>query len=254
MEYALHPTFIHGESKVVSADYPCYIRRYLAETKPGITVLFAQGTSGNQSSRYFRTGQTYQEAKRVGETIALEADRVLDSMKTLPMVDLMMKSTEVALEITEFPPKAEAEAQVAAAKARLEKKRTENAPYTQIRTAEVELLGAENSLGHVNAKARYGRLTAVEDELPAEIQVIGIGEARIVALQGEIFVEYGLAIKSASPCEKTCVIELSNGSLPGYVCTAQAYSEGGYEAGSSFLTARAGEMLVKTAHEMLQER
>ena len=252
VEYALHPTFIHGESNVVTADYPCYIRQYLAETKPGITVLFAQGTSGNQSSRYFRTGQNYREAKRVGETIAMEADRVLDSMRMSSEVKLEVKSMEVNLEIAEFPTMEEAEKQAAAAKKRLMDLRAANASYTEIRNAEVGLLGAENSLGHILAKARHGRLAPLEDELPAEIQVIAIGDARIVCLQGEIFVEYGIKIKSDSPYLKTCVIELSNGVLPGYVCTAQAYEEGGYEAGSSFMTAGAGETLTAKAHVLLE--
>jgi neutral ceramidase len=103
VKYALHPTFIHGDSTVVTADYPCYIRRYLAESKPGITSLFLQGTSGNQSSRFFRDGQTYNEAKRVGEAIAKEADRVLDSMTLSNDVELIARSLETDIDIRKFP-------------------------------------------------------------------------------------------------------------------------------------------------------
>ena len=39
----------------------------------------------------------------------------------------------------------------------------------------------------------------------------------ICGLQGEIFVEYGLELKAASPYEKTFVFEVTNGALPGYI-------------------------------------
>jgi neutral ceramidase len=127
-----------------------------------------------------------------------------------------------------------------------------NAPYVEIRNGEVKLLGAENLLGYVVAGEK-NKLNFIEDETPAEVQVIGIGDARIVGFQGEIFVEYGLELKKLSPFDKTIIVELSNGALPGYLCTPEAYTEGGYEAGTSLLTAKTGEIFIKTAMELLGE-
>lgn len=67
VKYTLHPTFLHSDNFLVSADYPGYIRKYLDRTKPGMVFLFAQGTSGNQSPRYFRSGKTFTEAERKSE-------------------------------------------------------------------------------------------------------------------------------------------------------------------------------------------
>lgn len=250
VKYALHPTFIHGESTVVSADYPCYIRRFLSDSKLGITTLFAQGTSGDQSSRYFRSGQTFDEAKRVGYAIGKEADRVLDAMTLSTQTDLFVNFKEIDIDLKKLPPKEKAIAEVNKVKALLTRLKEENAPYIDIRNTEVKLLGAENLLGHVVAKEE-NKLGFVEDEIPAEVQVIGIGDARIVGFQGELFVEYGLNLKKESPFEKTIVVELANGALPGYMCTAETYAEGGYEAGSSLLTAKTGEMFINTALDLL---
>ena len=93
----------------------------------------------------------------------------------------------------------------------------------------------------------------VVNELPAEVQVIGIDESRIVALPGEIFVEFGLDIQRKSPFEKTFVIALANGWIPGYVCTKESYLQGSYEAGTSLLTEKAGERIVDTALKLLEE-
>lgn len=251
VKYALHPTLIHGESKVVSADYPCYLRRYLSEIKPGITTLFLQGTSGNQSSRYFRKGQTFSEAKRIGETIAAEANRVMDNMTLAENAELVVQSVEKTIDIREIPPLDKAERAIESARRKLEGLRENKAPYTDIRTAEVNLLGAENQYGYALVRSKKQKIAAVEDELPVEVQVIGIGDGRIVGVQGELFVEYGLLMQSRSPFDKTFVVELANGALPGYLCTREAYREGGYEAGTSLLTGNSGDEIAAAAAELL---
>ena len=90
-------------------------------------------------------------------------------------------------------------------------------------------------------------------ELPAEIQAIRWGDMAIVGLQGELFVEFGLAIRQSSPFPGTLVVTLANGGLPGYVCTPEACREGGYEVGSSLLAPEAGGLLVKAAESLLQK-
>ena len=82
---------------------------------------------------------------------------------------------------------------------------------------------------------RGEKFELLEDEIPVEVQVIGIGDTRIVGIQGEIFVEFGMTIQYRAPFDKTFVIELANGCLPGYACTARAYAQGGYETGASLV-------------------
>ena len=72
-KYALHSTFHHADNFFVSAEYSGHIRRYLAGCKPGMVFLFAQGTSGNQSPRYFRYGRGKKSVGRV-ESIGCLAD------------------------------------------------------------------------------------------------------------------------------------------------------------------------------------
>ena len=253
VKYSLHSTVIHEESTLVTADYPSYIRRYLAKTKPHMIFLFAQGTSGDQSTRYFRKGQTFEEAERIGFEIGKVADRVLNSMKLTSDVPLIVKSTETNIEIRKLPSEEAAEAEVAVTKERLEKLKKGNASYIEIQNANLKNLGAECTLGYTRLKNKGIDIKLEVNELPAEVQVIGIGDSRIVAVPGEIFVEFGLKIQKKSPFEKTFVIALANGCLPGYACTEEAYSKGDYEAGASMLTAKSGDIIVKTALELLAE-
>ena len=59
-----------------------------------------------------------------------------------------------------------------------------------------------------------------------EVQAFRLNhETAIVTLPSEIFVEFGLAIKAASPFKTTLVVELANDDLA-YIPTKQAFAEG----------------------------
>jgi hypothetical protein len=253
VKYALHPTVLHGENTLVSADFPGYIRQFLSKQNPEMAFLFLQGTSGNQSSRYFRSEQTFGEAQRIGYAIAEEAGRVLEGMELTSEVELAMTSTMVDIERRRLPDLTQAETLVQEKRRKLEELRVSGASYVETQTADLHLLGAEDILTFVRHLSSGGTVEALDEEIPAEVQVFGIGDSRLVGLPGEIFVEFGLEIKERSPAEKTIVVELANGRLPGYVCTEEAYAQGGYEAGASLMTAEAGQSLVDAALRLLHQ-
>ncbi len=105
-----------------------------------------------------------------------------------------------------------------------------------------------------NLTGRYAkRLLTQIDSLPeqasAPVQVLTIGDLCLVALPGEIFVELGLAIREGSRYPMTAMIGLANDHI-GYVPTAKAWTEGGYETwrtGVSWTAPGAGERLVDAA-------
>ena len=68
--------------------------------------------------------------------------------------------------------------------------------------------------------------------IESEVQTIRIGDFSIVGLPGEIFVEFGLALKEASPHSTTAVVSLANDYV-GYIPTTQAFTEGAYETWSA---------------------
>jgi neutral ceramidase len=86
-----------------------------------------------------------------------------------------------------------------------------------------------------------------------EIQAIRLSDnTAIVAMPGEIFVELGLTIKNHSPFDNTFIVALANNTIA-YVPNRKAFSHGGYEVENSKLIAGGGEMMVKTAIELLDE-
>ncbi len=251
--YALHPTFLHEDSDLVSADYPAYLRMALQRRFPGLVTGFAQGCSGDQSSRYFRTAQNFEEARRVGETMAEAAVEGLGRLEWTSEADLAVLSTELPLHLRTYPPSEEIRKDVEKFTAEYERLKAAGAPYLDVQNANLRMLGAEDMLGYALCFEEGRPIALRDDEDPAEIQVFRLGKWAVAGIPGEVFVRYGLQIKDLSPAETTLVFELSNGCLPGYCIDEEALAEGGYEAGNSTLDLRFGTEMAEAAGELAKE-
>lgn len=252
VKYAVHPTMLHADNCLVSSDYVGYVRRYLLEKYPSCNVLFHQGTSGDQSPRYFRSSQTFTEAERMGTAIAREAERVIAGISFSPDIKIIVAADELTPVLKKLPETLEAKQTVAAEKEKYETMKVAGTEYTALRTQELAVFGAENAYGYALQQEKLGFVPFAQNELPIELTAIAIGEARIVFMPGEMFAPFGLLITKSSR-SRAWVVALSNGFLPGYCCTGEAYEEGGYEAGTSLLRSETGDLIVGAALRLLDE-
>lgn len=250
--YTLHPTFIHEDSSVVTADYPAYIRRQVQEALPGVEFGFAQGASGDQSSRYFRQGQSHDEAERVGREIGKEVLSVLRALSFSADPKLAIAGATVEFDLRTYAPIDELRAEAEATTAVYERLKAEGAPYIDVQNANLKMLGAEDILGYAEMVEKGGVIKLLVDERPAEVCALRLGDAAIACVPGEYFVEFALRIKRESPFTPTIVFELSNGCLPGYCYTREALAEGGYEVDTSMLTPEFGDKMTSLAVELVK--
>ena len=79
-----------------------------------------------------------------------------------------------------------------------------------------------------------------------EVQVLRVGEALIVGLPGEIFVEYQLKIREKLGGRPVFVVSLANDCVD-YISTPQAFREGGYEPLVTYFAPETGDLLVESA-------
>ena len=85
-----------------------------------------------------------------------------------------------------------------------------------------------------------------------DVRCLTLGKARIVFLPGEPFVEYQLAAK-AMRTDLFVAVAGYGDYAPGYICTAIAYKQGGYEAGpASGVTAEVEGVLMSAIRKLLQ--
>lgn len=251
--YSMHPTVLHEDSKLISADFPGYTREYLCKSLgEELTVLYHTGTSGDQSPRHSVKAQTFDEAKRLGyklgESILKSIIQITDFKQ-----DAILAGKIIPVELPPriMPPVIDAEENLRLRIAEYEYLK-KNADRAVIRTAECAVFGAEETLT-LSICQEIGELSrCIREYMPADVQVLKIGDCCLAGLPGEIFVEYGLQIKKFAPC-KTFIVSLVNGDLQGYIVTEDVKESGGYEANNSLFKPESGKIMVDTALKLVEE-
>jgi hypothetical protein len=95
-------------------------------------------------------------------------------------------------------------------------------------------------------------LNRLKEGKKININCLSLGDARILFMPGELFVEYQLAAKKMRP-DLFVAMAAYGDYATGYICTAKAYSEGGYEAGiASAVTPEAEGILTDAIRKLLQ--
>jgi neutral ceramidase len=252
--YSMHPTVLRENSSVVSADFPGAARRALQRTvlPAGCPILYHTGPAGDQSPRHVLRGSSIAEVARLGGLLGEAIARVIPSVVCRADRPLQVNRCFVELPRRAMPTAAQAESALVVAAARLAELRRVGASPQEVRRAEVDWFGAEETVTLARAAAD-GRLEAAAAAcMPAEIQTIRVGPWTFVGWPGEIFVEHALALKAQAP--DTFVISLANGELQGYIATEAAAIEGGYEATNALFAPRSGSLFVEETLQLLSKR
>ena len=204
VHYACHPVVIQPPSVAVSADF-VGVARGLFEAASGATMLFLQGACGNINPIGQRAEVDMQERLwGVGSAIGAEALKVY-SLNGLHMAF------------------------------------AEGEPLAPTLGAAQETLTLDLHTPNEPPAALSGRTPALRYWTPPlvdggrvefEVQALRIGDVALVGGAGEVFIEIAQAVQERSPFDHTMYLGYTNGDV-GYIPTAAAYSEGGYEVDSA---------------------
>ena len=255
--YGMHPTVLHEDSTLISADFPYFTRRHLQEqTGREIPIAYHTAPSGNQSPRHFVTGQTFAEAERLGRKLGAAVAVAIDAIPApawcaAPMLNGCLATVELPRNPVRARP--EAEALLAEYRETYHRLLREQAPRADIRTAECAVFGAEGTVALAQAAESGVLQHRLDDYRPAQVQILRIDDVYLAGLPGECFTEYALEIKRRTP-DKTFVVSLVNGELQGYIVTPEAAQQGGYEATNAVFAPESGQILVDTVLAMIAEK
>jgi len=200
--YACHNTTLGGDFYELTGDYAGYAEARLEEQHPGATAMFLQLCGGDQNPNPRNTLELAQEH---GAALAAEVERVLrGDLKPLSGT-LRAAYTETRLPFTKQPrPVYEADA-------------------ANTKTPAAGIRRARQMMAAIDAGT-----AAWDTAYP--VQAIRFGrELTLVALAGEVVVDYALRIKREHPGEHLIVAGYSNGVMC-YIPTERVLAEGGYEA------------------------
>lgn len=254
--FALHLDTVGGMKW--SADYPFHIQSVIrASLGQDVISIFGTGCCGDINHVNPR-GTERNKTDMIGRSVGTTIVEALPSLAVIEKPVLSVRSAEVRLPLQEASSESVSKSlsvlnDVAAGKA-VEFLDHVTAHKTlmidQLRHSPRLAAGADPAIARQLTRC----LAGVGAELPVDLQVICLGrDLAIVCLPGEVFVELGLAIKRASPCRQTMILELTNCVETYYVPTRAAFAGGGYEPTNSTIAHGGGELLVEETIRLLRE-
>ena len=250
---SMHPTVLHEDSTLVSGDFFALARQYLQTRTLGAEcpILCCMGAAGNQSPRHVTRANTFDEAKRLGTILGKAWETAINQAEFVTDWSLRLDRALLELPIRTLPPLQQAQAELRECKDELQRLRQSGAPRAEVRTAECNWFGAEETLTLSRAQ-ESGRLHEFAQTcMPAEVQLIGIGPWTFIGWPSEVFVEFALEVRQRYP--NTFIVTLANGDLQGYLVTADAVENKTYEASNAvFASPDSPRQLVEKTLELLK--
>lgn len=203
--YATHPQSRYGQGKV-SADFPGFARRVRDRELPGSLNVHFNGAGGNVTAGKYNDGDP---GNRVilGERLAKGMKEAFDSEKksAVHANDIGWRVQAVALPLSK-----------------------------QYKIQDLEAKLANEKLKASNERLQAARHLAWARRCEAghkiDLTCLRIGPAYVVHMPGELFVEYQLAAQAMKPGAPVMMAAYGDYG-PGYIGTAIAYTQGGYETG-----------------------
>jgi hypothetical protein len=224
--YATHPQSYYGKGGV-SYDFPGLARRLRENEAPGALHVHFNGAGGNVTAGKYNDGSPENRPVLAGR-LAKGMKEALAAVKKTPVTsrDLSWRVTAAALPLSKLYRAEELEARVADDKLpALERMRT-----------------ARNLV--------WARRCEAGEKI--DISCLHIGPAKVLHMPGELFVEYQLAAQKMRP-EGAVMMAAYGDYGPGYIGTAIAYTQGGYETGPvSRVAPEVEEILLKAMRETLK--
>ncbi len=225
--FSTHPDVV-GSQDQCSADWPGFVRRYVESDIDGVDCIFFTGVQGDtnhfdyfaarEAKSYDAIKTGYEHSKFMGRTVA---DTVKDIWNgTTPHAD-----GKLSVAVTSIFNKTKSEGMERYDEA-IEFFRKYEAGELDHGTVSMSDFG---NLGRI----RNLRKQPLFRELP--IAAISIGDIVIVGFAGEPFTAYGNTARELAGGRFTLTLALVNGTQ-GYLPSAAAFEQGGYEASSSNFT------------------
>ncbi|MCK5811537.1 MAG: neutral/alkaline non-lysosomal ceramidase N-terminal domain-containing protein [Clostridiales bacterium] len=232
VNFTLHPAILVGLDWLISRDYIDNFDRQLKKHYGDhLVVLFANGAEGNINHlNYEKKDQwrDFRETDRIGKKLAeYTKNNIEKAVEVTGDIKFVSKIAKLPLRP-------------------IKKEEIEWANMVMIRDKDKEEDMFDGIPDKTYAKMVLAMDKRTETTYETVIQGMFMDNFAFVTFPGEVYVEFGLAVKKATTQENTMIIGIAN-SQSGYIPKEEAFSQGGYEvrtAWSSQLIYKAGDFLV----------
>jgi hypothetical protein len=219
--YATHPMSHYGRGGV-SCDF-CGLARDRIAAEAGGRHLYFTGGAGNIGAGKYNDGSPEMRPILTGRMLAAMREALANTERQ-PIETVAWTTLPVRL-----PTRAE---------------------FTEAQYRELLEDPSATHLDRYRGATGLSWLSRVSAGHAIEVSCLSLNEARVLHLPGEPFVEYQLHAQRARP-DRFVALAGYGDCGPGYLPTAAAYAEGGYEAGWPALVAPGSEAIIRGGIEQL---
>ena len=220
--YATHPQSFYGDGRACW-DVPGFARQRL-EAKEGVFQIYFTGCAGDVTMGKYNDGSP--EARRqLSQRLYAALAAASAATRWFPADSIQWRVVRVRLPVR-------------------------NEPDWQLDRNRALLADPEQS-ETVRTRAAGRVACALRMKEPIELSLLAIGPVHILHLPGEPMIEFQHFAQTVLAERVVAVAGYGLGD-PGYLCTAQAYEEGGYEPSASMCPPEAEEILKRAIRKLLK--
>lgn len=234
VNFATHPDVIGGNR--FSADWPGFVRRMTEAEIPGTHCILLNGCQGDTNHFDVFHGNPYK---------GYEQSRYMGRVITDTVLQIWNRTEPVAVDTIS--------AQVVMKRTPTNRNGIERIEECR-ELAELMKQGLLPDTYNMGDRGEIRRIAEMEDAMLVQkipVTVIGLGPIAILGYGGEPFTEYARIPRAEVPELFLLTACLANGS-EGYLPSASAFAEGGYEARTANFTPEMVPLLQNTAVDMLK--
>lgn len=244
VNFSTHPDVVMGNK--FSADWPGFVRCFVEAEHKNTRCILVNGCQGDTNHKNymipmeerFPRGEKYPHAKYMGRIIANTVNDIWDQATE-------MRDQTIAAEVTTV----------------FNKTRTDKDEFFdecwnlyESYTLKNDHSKWETPSGISLAEAR--RIVKLRTEAPLyqklPVTVFRVGEVGFIGFGGEPFTHYATAVRERFP-NKTVIAACCTNGFEGYLPTAKAFEQGGYEADTSPFSPNLEADCVDVASELLKK-
>ena len=219
--YATHPQSYYGQGGV-SCDFVGLARGQREAALPGVAHIHFNGASGNVAAGKYNDGSPANRPALAGRLASgMAAAWSATNRVPITSTDIGWRTRDVKLPLS---------------------------PMLADETPIVQLLNNASAMPRDRVRAARDLAWArrVSSGKAIQLSCLRIGQAQVLHVPGELFVEYQLAAAAMKPQATVCMAAYGDYG-PGYIGTEIAYSQGGYETGIVSRVAPGVEKVLLTA-------
>ncbi len=219
VNFSCHAVCLGSENRFVSADFPGRARIYIKSRWESPIVLMANGACGDLNPRE----RGIEAIEKTGRTLADAVEDALQGVEATKGGGMRYRHREVTFPLAEPPSPSFLQDFISQ-----QRKAIREAPLSDRLLRQGEIRWAKDALKKLQAGSW-------EKEAKGKISLLLLGEIALLFLPGEVFSEIGK--KAKLMMQERGLFPLIIGyydELVGYIPTASAFEEGGYEVSDAY--------------------